>query len=153
RDRADTNTIHLHLASNLGRHCFIDVRLLRERLFQRARLLVVLHLSAGPRISGLAQRITVSMDLQLSDKTALVTGSTAGIGYAIAERLAREGASVIVNGRTSERVDNAIAAIRTIAPAARVLGFAGDLGTADAAREAIRRFPQVDILVNNLGIF
>jgi NAD(P)-dependent dehydrogenase (short-subunit alcohol dehydrogenase family) len=93
------------------------------------------------------------MDLQLSDKTAFVTGSTAGIGYAIAERLAREGADVIVNGRTSERVDNAIAAIRTTAPAARVHGFAADLRTADAAKEAIRRFPQVDILINNLGIF
>jgi NAD(P)-dependent dehydrogenase (short-subunit alcohol dehydrogenase family) len=93
------------------------------------------------------------MDLQLSEKTAFVTGSTAGIGYAIAERLAREGASVIVNGRTSERVDNAIAAIRTTAPAARVFGFAADLGTADAPRAAIQRFPQVDILVNNLGIF
>jgi NAD(P)-dependent dehydrogenase (short-subunit alcohol dehydrogenase family) len=93
------------------------------------------------------------MDLQVSEKVAFVTGSTAGIGYAIAERLALEGAGVIVNGRTSERVDNAIAAIRTVAPAARVYGFAADLGTADGAREAIQRFPQVNILVNNLGIF
>src|SRR5262245_55506403 len=76
------------------------------------------------------------MDLQLSEKMAFVTGSTAGIGYAIAER-----------------VDNAIASIRTTAPAALVFGFAAYLGAADAAREAIRRFPQVDILVNNLGIF
>ena len=93
------------------------------------------------------------MDLQLSDRTALVTGSTAGIGYAIAERLAREGATVIINGRTPERVENAIAAVKTIAPAARLLGFPADLGTAESANAAIRSFPEVDILVNNLGIF
>jgi len=93
------------------------------------------------------------MDLELLGKTAFVTGSTAGIGYAIAERLAIEGATVIVNGRTSGRVDNAIAAIKTAVPTARPQGFAADLGTAAAAKEALASFPQVDILVNNLGIF
>jgi len=87
------------------------------------------------------------MDLDLKGKTALVTGSTAGIGLAIATSLAREGADVIVNGRTQERVDHAI----EISGAA--YGIAADLGTEAGAREVIERFPAVDILVNNLGIF
>src|SRR5258708_7866204 len=87
------------------------------------------------------------MDLELNGKTALVTGSTAGVGLAIAQALAKEGASVIVNGRTEERVS---AAIKTIG-AAR--GIAADLGTESGANQLIARFPQVDILVNNLGIF
>ncbi|MGA8029699.1 MAG: SDR family NAD(P)-dependent oxidoreductase [Bryobacteraceae bacterium] len=91
------------------------------------------------------------MDLQLDGKRALVTGSTAGIGYAIAEALAREGAAVIVNGRTRERVDAAIAKLREAH--GEIHGLAADLGTADGAREASTRFPDLDILVNNLGIF
>ena len=92
------------------------------------------------------------MDLKLTDKLALVTGSTAGIGHAIAESLAREGARVIVNGRTQAAVDAAVAQIKS-ATGAEVLGFAGDLGTAAAADELGRQFPDVEILVNNLGIF
>ena len=92
------------------------------------------------------------MDLQLSDKLALVTGSTAGIGYAIAEALAREGARVIVNGRTQTAVDAAVGRL-TSTGGAQVLGFAGDLGTAEAAEALARRHPDVEILVNNLGIF
>jgi hypothetical protein len=92
------------------------------------------------------------MDLQLKGKRALVTGSTAGIGYAISEVLAREGANIIVNGRTARRVDEAVSRLRTIASGA-VDGLAADLGAADAVRLAIERFPDVDILVNNLGIF
>jgi NAD(P)-dependent dehydrogenase (short-subunit alcohol dehydrogenase family) len=87
------------------------------------------------------------MDLQLEGKTALVTGSTAGIGLAIATALAREGASVIVNGRSQERVDRA----RRASGAAE--GVAADLGTDEGVRAVIERFPSVDILVNNLGIF
>src|SRR5947209_14225218 len=87
------------------------------------------------------------MNLQLQGKSALVTGSTAGIGLAIAEALLKEGASVIVNGRTQERVDAAKAKIGT------PLGFAADLATEAGAQDLIRRFPEVDILVNNLGIF
>jgi hypothetical protein len=87
------------------------------------------------------------MDLDLKGKTALVTGSTAGIGLAIATALAREGASVIVNGRTEGRVDRAV---RTSGAAH---GIAADLGTEAGARQVIERFPAVDILVNNLGIF
>jgi NAD(P)-dependent dehydrogenase (short-subunit alcohol dehydrogenase family) len=88
------------------------------------------------------------MDLQLSDKLAVVSGSTAGIGYAIAEALAKEGAHVIVNGRTQAAVTEAASKIGHGA-----VGFAGDLSDAAKASELARKFPNVDILVNNLGIF
>jgi NAD(P)-dependent dehydrogenase (short-subunit alcohol dehydrogenase family) len=91
------------------------------------------------------------MDLQLDNKLAVVTGSTAGIGYAIAEALAREGARVVVNGRTQGAVSAAIARIASTGHEA--LGFAGDLATAASAAELQRKYPDVDILVNNLGIF
>ena len=87
------------------------------------------------------------MNLQLEGKTALVSGSTAGIGLAIATALAREGAAVIVNGRTQERVDRAV----RISGAAH--GVAADLGTEAGVSAVIERFPAVDILINNLGIF
>lgn len=88
------------------------------------------------------------MDLKLAGKTALVTGSTAGIGFAIAAGLAQEGASVIINGRTQERVDRALHKLKD-----QVSGLALDLGTAEGARKAIEKYPDVDILINNLGIF
>jgi NAD(P)-dependent dehydrogenase (short-subunit alcohol dehydrogenase family) len=93
------------------------------------------------------------MNLELEGKRAFVTGSTAGIGYAIAEALAGEGANVIVNGRTEERVEQAIRSIRTAHPQARVEGLAADLANADGVRVAVERLPDTDILVNNLGIF
>lgn len=93
------------------------------------------------------------MDLHLQGKLALVSASTAGIGAAIAEGLAREGTRVIVNGRTQERVDRAMDAIRTRHPGAELEGFSGDLSTPEAVRELTDRFPRVDVLVNNLGIF
>lgn len=93
------------------------------------------------------------MNLELAGKRALVTGSTAGIGYAIAQSLAREGAHVIVNGRTEQRVDQAIKSILASHPQANVQGLAADLGTADGVRVAVQRLPDVDILVNNMGIF
>jgi NAD(P)-dependent dehydrogenase (short-subunit alcohol dehydrogenase family) len=92
------------------------------------------------------------MDLQLKGKIALVSGSTAGIGHAIATSLAREGARVIVNGRTSAAVDAAVAAMKSAA-GGDVMGFAGDLSSASMAEKLVRQHPQVDILVNNLGIF
>ena len=87
------------------------------------------------------------MNLELDGKRALVTGSTAGIGYAIAEALAREGAHVIVNGRTERRVEQALTAIRTSQPQAKVEGLAADLGKVDGVRAAVQRFPDLDILV------
>lgn len=93
------------------------------------------------------------MDLQLEGKRALITGSSAGIGYAIAERLALEGASVIINGRTQQRVDQALAALARSGPRGAAAGLAADLGTAKGVRQAVEQFPDVDILVNNLGIF
>ncbi len=93
------------------------------------------------------------MDLRIANKTALVTGSTAGIGLAIAESLAREGAHVWVNGRTQQRVDAAIAAIRKQSPSAKVDGIAADFSSAAGAEAVIAKLPTVDILVNNVGIF
>jgi NAD(P)-dependent dehydrogenase (short-subunit alcohol dehydrogenase family) len=87
------------------------------------------------------------MDLQLEGKTALVTGSTAGIGLAIATTLAKEGTSVIVNGRTQDRVDKAVR------QSGASDGIAANLGTEAGARTVIERLPSVDILINNLGIF
>jgi NAD(P)-dependent dehydrogenase (short-subunit alcohol dehydrogenase family) len=93
-----------------------------------------------------------AMDLQLKGKLALVTGSTAGIGRAIATALAQEGAKVIINGRTQDAVDKAIKEIGA-STNADLLGFAGDLSTPQAAEELAKRHPNVEILVNNLGIF
>ena len=93
------------------------------------------------------------MNLQLESKLALVSGSTAGIGFAIAKALSAEGARVIVNGRTEGRVREAIASIRADVPAAKLDALAVDLSKADAAAETIKRYPDVDILVNNLGIY
>jgi NAD(P)-dependent dehydrogenase (short-subunit alcohol dehydrogenase family) len=92
------------------------------------------------------------MDLQLKGKLALVSGSTAGIGLAIATTLAQEGARVIVNGRSRASVDDVVARLKSTT-AADVLGFAGDLSKADAANALAKRYPDVAILVNNLGIF
>lgn len=93
------------------------------------------------------------MNLKLENKTALVTGSTAGIGLAIAQSLAAEGARVIVNGRTEKRVNEAIAAIRQAHPSAKLEPLIADLSQADAAALTIQHFPDVDVLVNNLGVY
>jgi NAD(P)-dependent dehydrogenase (short-subunit alcohol dehydrogenase family) len=93
------------------------------------------------------------MDLHLENKVALVTGSTAGIGFAIAAGLAAEGARVIVNGRSEKRVQDAISAIVEQQPKAKLEALPADLATSEAAKETISRFPAVDILVNNLGIY
>jgi NAD(P)-dependent dehydrogenase (short-subunit alcohol dehydrogenase family) len=93
------------------------------------------------------------MELGLNQHTALVSGSTAGIGYAIARELAAEGAQVIVNGRTQARVDQALQTLRAELPQARVVGFAADLGTADGVARLVKQHPDVDVLVNNLGVF
>jgi NAD(P)-dependent dehydrogenase (short-subunit alcohol dehydrogenase family) len=93
------------------------------------------------------------MDLNLTGKTALVSGSTAGIGLAIASGLAVEGATIYVNGRTQARVDQAVEHVRSLKPKGTVQGIAADLGTAEGCVELFSQLPKVDILVNNLGIF
>jgi NAD(P)-dependent dehydrogenase (short-subunit alcohol dehydrogenase family) len=93
------------------------------------------------------------MDLQLTNKLALVSGSTKGIGLAIATGLAREGARVIINGRADKSVTDALATIRKAVPNAKLEGFAGDLSDAVMTEKLIKQFPDVEILVNNLGIF
>ncbi|HXA06999.1 MAG TPA: SDR family NAD(P)-dependent oxidoreductase [Bryobacteraceae bacterium] len=93
------------------------------------------------------------MDLQLKGKLALVTGSTAGIGLAIAKVFAGEGARVIVNGRTESRVKAAADTIQRAHPSARVEQFAANLAEAGAAANVLARYPAIDILVNNLGVY
>ncbi|HEV7714988.1 MAG TPA: SDR family NAD(P)-dependent oxidoreductase [Steroidobacteraceae bacterium] len=93
------------------------------------------------------------MDLGLTSKRALITGSTAGIGLASAEALAREGARVIINGRTKARVDAALAQIRKAVPNAQVEGIAADVSVAVGCASIIAAYPDIDVLVNNMGIF
>jgi NAD(P)-dependent dehydrogenase (short-subunit alcohol dehydrogenase family) len=93
------------------------------------------------------------MNLDLTGRTALVTGSTAGIGRAIARELAGMGATVAVNGRTAERVDAAIAELKAEAPGAKFVPGPGDLATDAGVAAVFAAVPQVDILVNNAGIF
>jgi len=93
------------------------------------------------------------MNIDLSGKTALVTGSTAGIGHAIARGLAASGATVVVNGRTQGKVDSAVAAITKAVPGAKVRGVAADVSTAEGCKALLAALPSVDILINNAGIF
>lgn len=93
------------------------------------------------------------MKIDLSGKTALVTGSTAGIGNAIAKGLAETGAEVVINGRGQAKVDAAVAAIAKVVPGARLRGIAADVSTAAGCKALLAALPEVDILVNNAGIF
>src|SRR6267142_2967296 len=93
------------------------------------------------------------MKIDLSGKTALVTGSTSGIGHAIAKGLAATGAEVVVNGRTQDKVDAAVAAIAKAAPGAKVRGVAADVSTAAGCAALAAALPEVDILINHAGIF
>ncbi|MFZ3381945.1 MAG: SDR family oxidoreductase [Candidatus Acidiferrales bacterium] len=93
------------------------------------------------------------MDLKLAGKKVLVTGSTAGIGFATARAFAAEAAAVVVNGRSQERVDRAIAEIGKLHPGAHVSGVASDVSNAAGCAKLIQAVPQVDVLVNNMGIF
>jgi NAD(P)-dependent dehydrogenase (short-subunit alcohol dehydrogenase family) len=93
------------------------------------------------------------MELSLTGKVAFVSGSTAGIGLAIARRLGLEGADIVINGRTEERVRIALAQIKKDVRNVDVRGIAADLGTAEGCAEVVRQLPQVDILINNVGIF
>jgi NAD(P)-dependent dehydrogenase (short-subunit alcohol dehydrogenase family) len=93
------------------------------------------------------------MKIDLSGKTALVTGSTSGIGHAIAKGLAAAGASVVVNGRTEAKVDAVVAALAKAVPGSKVRGIAADVSTAAGCDALVAALPDVDILINNAGIF
>jgi NAD(P)-dependent dehydrogenase (short-subunit alcohol dehydrogenase family) len=93
------------------------------------------------------------MNIDLSGKTALITGSTSGIGHAIARGLASAGASVVVNGRSQAKVDAAVAAIAKAVPDSKVRGIAADVSTAAGCNALVAALPDVDILINNAGIF
>src|SRR6185295_5147811 len=103
--------------------------------------------------TSLPPREHAVMDLDLSGKLALVTGSTRGIGLATALGLARMGAAVIVNGRTEAAVAEAIGKIKAEIPAAKTQAAPFDLGTSEGCVAVLARFPAVDILVNSLGIY
>lgn len=91
------------------------------------------------------------MNINFTDKRVLVTGSTGGIGFAAAKGFLAAGASVVINGRSAESVDAAVASLRKVGAA--VEGFAGDLGTAEACGRLVARHPDFDILINNIGVY
>ena len=93
------------------------------------------------------------MNLHLDRHSALITGSTAGIGFAIARGLAAEGARVVITGRTQAAVDAALASLRESVPGAKADGVAADCATAEGAQKVFARVPEADILINNLGIY
>ena len=93
------------------------------------------------------------MDLQLKHKTAFISGSTAGIGFAIAESLLKEGVKVIINGRSQSSVDDAVKSLQGIAGNEFISGIAADFSKADEVNDLIDKLPEIDILINNAGIF
>ncbi|MBK5551374.1 SDR family oxidoreductase [Pseudomonas sp. TH03] len=93
------------------------------------------------------------MNIDLSTKTALITGSTQGIGFAIAKGLALSGAEVVINGRKQDAVDAAVTQLKHLLPSANVRGIAADVGTAEGCKAMVAALPRVDILVNNVGIY
>lgn len=93
------------------------------------------------------------MDLELIDKKVLISGSTAGIGYAIAERFLKEGAEVIINGRTKESVNTSIESLKNSTKSAKISGVAADFSKVEDVNRLISIVPEIDILINNAGIF
>ncbi len=93
------------------------------------------------------------MDLELTNKKTLITGSTAGIGLATATLLAKEGASVYINGRTQQRIDEAIRKIKNEVKDANVQGIAADFSKVNDVNNLIKQLPEIDILINNVSIF
>ncbi|MBK0379467.1 SDR family NAD(P)-dependent oxidoreductase [Mucilaginibacter segetis] len=93
------------------------------------------------------------MELQLKNKTALVTGSTAGIGYAIARALAIENTNVYINGRTDARVNEAVGNLKAETGNQNIYGLSADFSKVDDINHLIDQLPEIDILVNNVGIF
>lgn len=93
------------------------------------------------------------MDLQLKGKTAFISGSTQGIGFATARKLLQEEAIVVINGRTQQRIDKAVEELKQQVPEANVSGVAADFAKADEVQNIIKQIPSVDILINNVAIF
>jgi NAD(P)-dependent dehydrogenase (short-subunit alcohol dehydrogenase family) len=93
------------------------------------------------------------MDLQLNGKTAFISGSTQGIGLAIAKSLLKEGANVIINGRSESRIEEVIGGLKESFPESNVSGYAADFAKAEEVNALLERLPEVDILINNAGIF
>ena len=93
------------------------------------------------------------MDLKLNDKKVFVSGSTSGIGFAIAQRFLQEGSTVIINGRTKESVDKAIGELKSLVSNANVTGIAADFSKVEDVNKLLNELPEVDILINNAGIF
>lgn len=93
------------------------------------------------------------MDLKLSNKTVFISGSTSGIGFAIARRFLTEGAQVIINGRTKESVENATNELKALVPNAKIFGIPADFSKIDDINRLLKQLPEVDILINNTGIF
>jgi NAD(P)-dependent dehydrogenase (short-subunit alcohol dehydrogenase family) len=93
------------------------------------------------------------MDLKLKDKIAFISGSTTGIGFATAKRLLTEGARVIINGRTKETVDKSVSELKTLVPGSYISGIPADFSKVDEVNQLIHSIPQLDILINNAGIF
>ena len=91
------------------------------------------------------------MDLRLQNKIAFISGSTSGIGYAIAKRLLQEGATVIINGRTKESVNQAVTDLKKLVPGSNVSGNPADFSRVDEVNQLIKAIPHLDILINNAG--
>ena len=93
------------------------------------------------------------MDLKLNDKTVFISGSTAGIGFATAQRFLAEGAEVTINGRTKQSVENAVAQLKKLMPKAKVSGIPANFSKVEDVNRLLNELPEVDILINNAGIF
>lgn len=93
------------------------------------------------------------MDLQLTGKTAFISGSTQGIGFAIAQNLLKEGAAVVINGRSASKVADAVSKLKDLHPEANVSGFEADFSKVDEVNALLEKLPEIDILINNAGIF